>query len=187
MQIEERRIKGVFTICLKPHEDERGFFMRTYDDKIFAKHGLHRKWVQENHSYSRYKGTVRGLHFQFPPVSEAKLIRAARGTILIVYVDIRRASSSFGNWDSLVLSEDNKLILFVPQGFALGMRTLSDHCSLLYKMDNYYAPEKQGIIKWDDPDLSIDWRIEKTEKIIVSERDTQAPSFKDFLDRHKGI
>ena len=184
MQIKERKLKGVFEIDLEPHEDHRGYFLRTYDDKIFRTHGLHHNWVQENHSYSKMKDTLRGLHFQFPPHAETKLVRAVDGEIYMVFVDLRKGSSTFGHWDSITLSEDNKKMLYVPSGFALGMCTLTDHCTLLYKMGNYYAPASQGIIKWDDPDLGIEWPIANP---ILSERDSKAPSFKEFEDKYGGL
>ena len=185
MQMIGRKLKGVFEIVLEPLGDCRGFFMRTYDDKIFRSHGLHQNWVQENHSYSEMKGSLRGLHFQFPPYAETKLVRAVGGEIYMVFVDLRNGSPSFGKWDNIILSEDNKKMLYVPRGFALGMCTLSDHCTLLYKMGNYYAPESQGVIKWDDPDLGIDWPLEG--EPTISEKDSKAKSFRDFVETYGGL
>ena len=182
MQIKEKKIKGVFEIELETHEDHRGFFMRTYDDKLFQDHGLEQRWVQENHSYSKQKGTIRGLHFQFPPYAETKLIRAVSGKNFMVFVDLRKNSSTFGNWDKTIISEKNKKMLYVPSGFALGMCTLTDHSTLLYKMSNYYNPKSQGAIKWNDPDLRIKWPIANP---ILSERDSKAPSFKDFIKTYR--
>ncbi len=184
MQIKEKKLKGVFEINLEPHEDLRGFFMRTYDDKIFGKHGLHRNWIQENHSFTKKKGLIRGLHFQFPPNSETKLVRVVGGEIYMVFVDLRKGCSTFGQWESIILSEDNKKMLYIPRGFALGMCTMTDNCTLLYKMDNYYAPENQGAIKWNDLDLGIDWPIDNS---ILSERDSRAQSFKEFVKKHGGL
>ena len=106
--IKEKKLKGIFEINLEPHEDQRGFFMRTYDDKLFRNHGLHKNWVQESHSYSKKKGVIRGLHFQSPPYAETKLIRAVSGEIFIVVLDLRKGSSTFGKWDSMIISEANK-------------------------------------------------------------------------------
>ena len=184
MQIKEGKLKGVFEIDLEPLGDRRGFFMRTYDDKIFRSYGLHQNWVQENHSYSEMKGTLRGLHFQFPPHAETKLVRAVGGEIYMVFVDLRKDSPTFGQWGSITLSEDNKKMLYVPGGFALGMCTLTDHCTLLYKMGDYYAPESQGGIKWDDQDLGIEWPVDKP---ILSERDSEAPRFKEFKEKYGGL
>jgi len=183
MQIKKRKIKGAFEIGLEVHEDHRGFFMRTYDDNIFGQNGLEQHWVQENHSYSKKKGTIRGLHFQFPPNTETKLVRAVQGEIFMAFVDLRKDSPTFGKWDSLTISEDNKKMLYVPRGIALGMCTLADNSTLLYKMDNYYHPESQGAIKWDDPDLGIDWPVANP---LLSERDSKAQSFKEFMEEYIG-
>jgi dTDP-4-dehydrorhamnose 3,5-epimerase len=184
MQIKKKKLKGVFEITLEPREDNRGLFMRTYDENIFAAAGLNQQWVQENHSYSKKKGTLRGLHFQFPPHAEIKLIRAVRGEIFMVCVDIRRGSPTLGKWESLVLSESNLKAVYVPEGFALGMCALSDDCTLLYKMGAYYMPESQGVIKWNDPDIGIKWPADNP---ILSERDAAAMSFKEFMAKHKGL
>lgn len=184
MLIKERRLKGVFEIDLEPLEDLRGFFMRTYDSEVFKNYGLHQNWVQENHSYSKNKGTLRGLHFQFPPNAETKLVRAAGGDIYMAFVDLRKGSTTFGKWDSLILSEGNKKMVYVPKGFAIGMCTLTDDCIVLYKMDNYYVPESQGVIKWDDPDIGINWPVNNP---ILSERDAQAPSLRMLVEKHGGL
>ncbi|MBE3122253.1 MAG: dTDP-4-dehydrorhamnose 3,5-epimerase [Thermoplasmata archaeon] len=184
MQIKERKMKGVFEIELEVHEDHRGFFMRTYDDTLFQDHGLEQRWVQENHSYSKQKGTIRGLHFQFPPNTETKLVRAVHGEIFMVFVDIRKNSSMFGCWDSAILSEQNKNMLYVPKGLALGMCTLTNDCTLLYKMSNYYNPTSQGTIKWNDSDLGIKWPVSNP---LLSEKDSKAQSFKEFVEKFRGL
>jgi len=184
MLIKERKLKGVFEIGLVPHEDHRGFFVRTYDDKLFSSYGLHRDWVQENHSYSKRKGTLRGLHFQFPPHAETKLVRAVSGEIYMAFVDLRKGLSTFGQWDGVILSEDNKKMLYIPKGLALGMCALTDNCTLLYKMDEYYMPESQGTIRWDDPDIGIDWPVGNP---ILSEKDSKAKSFKEFVETCGGL
>lgn len=184
MLIKERKLKGLFEIDLEPLEDQRGFFMRTYDEKIFRNYGINQNWVQENHSYSKKRGTLRGLHFQFPPYAETKLIRAVGGELFMVFVDLRKGFSTFGQWDSLILSEANKKMLYIPRGFALGMCTLTDDCTLLYKMDNYYVPESQGIIKWDDPNIGIDWPVDDP---IISDKDSKAKSFREFVEKYGGL
>ena len=184
MLLKEMKLKGVFEITLEPHEDTRGFFMRTYDDKVFGEYGLHQNWVQENHSYSKKKGTLRGLHFQFPPHAEAKLVRAVSGEIYMAFVDLRKGSPTFGQWDSMTLSEDNRKMLYLPEGLALGMCTLTDNGTLLYKMGDYYAPESAGTIKWDDPDIGIDWPVDNP---IISEKDSGAQSFKEFVEAYGGL
>ena len=159
--------------------------MRVYDDKIFKEHGLRRDWVQENYSFSKEKDTIRGLHFQYPPHSEAKLVKIMEGEVFFAVVDLRKNSSTFGKWDRAVLSKENHKMLFIPEGFALGMCTLTPNCVLYYKMGNYYMPESSGIIKWNDSDLAIEWPTNKSSSI--SERDDKAMSFKDFLGMNKAI
>ena len=185
MLIKEKKIKGVFEIQLEPLEDERGFFMRTYDDRIFKDLGIERKWVNENHSLSRIKGTIRGIHFQYPPDTETKLSRVITGEIFFVVVDIRKDSKTFGEWISVVLSSEKKNMLFIPRGCAPGMCTLTDNCNLIYKVDNYYSPNNEDVIKWNDPDLAIKWPIK--EPVVISERDSKGKSFKEFVEKHGGL
>lgn len=184
MIIKERRIKGVFEIQLDPYEDERGFFMRVYDTHIFEKHKIHRNWVQENHSLSVEKGVIRGMHFQLPPHSEVKLVRVINGKIYDVFIDLRKGSPTFGQWDSINLSADNKKMIYIPRGFAHGFCTLTENCEILYKMDNYYAPNSEGSIRWDDPDVGIDWPVNNP---IISEKDFNAKSFREFTERYGGL
>jgi len=185
MIIKETELKEVYEIDLEPQADQRGFFMRTYDDEVFARHGLHTGWVQENHSYSKRRGTVRGLHFQFPPHAETKLVRAVSGQVYMAFVDLRKGSPALGQWGSLTLSRDNNKMLYVPEGFALGMCTLTDGSALLYKMARHYAPESSGAIKWNDPDLGINWPLEG--EPVISVRDAGAMSFKEFMAKHGGL
>lgn len=185
MIIKEGKFKGIFEIQLEPKEDSRGFFMRTYDKKIFEEYGLAREWVQENHSFSREKGTVRGLHFQYPPDTETKLIRVLSGEAFFVFLDLRKKSETFGEWGSIVLSSDKKNMIFAPRGFALGVCTLTENCNLHYKVDNYYAPQNEGTIKWNDPDLKISWPIENPSRI--SEKDSKGQSFKEFVEKFGGL
>jgi len=184
MQVKERKLKGVFEVDLEPNEDNRGFFMRSYDDTTFKSLGLNQYWVQENQSYSRKRGTLRGLHFQFPPHAEVKLIRTILGELFIVFVDLRKDSPTLGQWENILLSETNHKMLYIPEGFALGMCTLTDDCSLLYKMGAYYTPEKQGSIRWNDSDIAINWPVDNP---ILSEKDSAAGSFKEFLRKHGGL
>jgi len=179
MVFQETNFSGVLEIQLEPIGDERGFFMRTYDKKLFGEHGIDRDWVQENHSFNTKRGTVRGLHFQYPPHAEGKLVRVLNGEAFFAFVDLRKRSPSFGKWGSTVLSAENKKILFTPRGFALGVCTLSDNCAFFYKTDNYYAPESAETIRWDDPDIGIVWPIRSPSSL--SEKDRNGKSFKDFL------
>jgi len=182
--IKEREIKGVFEIQLEPHEDKRGFFMRVYDDKIFGEYGIHRNWVQENHSLSIEKGVIRGMHFQFPPHSETKLVRVISGKLYDVFIDLRKGSRTFGKWDSITLSAENKKMIYIPRGFAHGFCTLTKNTEILYQMDNYYAPDNAGIIRWNDPDLGIDWPVNDP---ILSERDSKAQNFIEFKEEYWGL
>jgi len=184
MQIKEALLKGVYEFHLSPFEDHRGFFMRTYDLSILIEYGLNREWVQENHSSSVQKGTLRGLHFLLPPHTDAKLIRCIRGEIYDVLVDIRKNSPTFGKWESFILSEKNKKCLFIPRGFAHGFCTLTADCDLLYKHDNYYNKSFDSGIRWDDEDLAINWPIKDP---ILSERDMNLMFFKDFNIKYSGI
>ena len=184
MEIKERVISGVFEISLSPNYDERGFFTRTFDHKIFSEMKIVHNWVQENHSYTLKSGTIRGLHFQFPPFSETKLIRVLHGKIIDVIVDLRKDSKTFGKWDSIELSRENNKVLLVPRGLAHGFCTLVDNCDVLYKVDNIYSPEYENGLKWNDKDLQIKW---PTKDPIVSSKDNNLLNFKDFVAKYGGI
>jgi dTDP-4-dehydrorhamnose 3,5-epimerase len=176
---------GVVEIGFEPHRDERGFFMRVYDKEIFRRHNINVDWVQENYSFSKTKWTLRGLHFQYPPFVECKMIRVFRGRAFFTFLDLRRNHPTFGKWGSVILDEDAPTAVFLPRGFALGMCTLTDRCDLYYWMDNYYRQEKQGVIKWDDPDLNIAWPIGKPS--VISERDENGIRFREFVETSGGI
>lgn len=184
MKIEEHNIPDVYTLELEPHEDKRGFFMRVYDDEIFKKAGLHHDWVQENHSYSKQEGILRGLHFQHPPSAETKLLRVVEGEIFDVFVDLRADSPTYGQWDSEQLAKNDRKLLYVPRGFAHGFCTLTTDCHVLYKVDNYYAPEREGVIHWDSPELDIDWPVSDP---ITSEKDAAGDSLAQFDTEQGGI
>lgn len=184
MEIIELKIKGVYVIELKPIEDHRGFFMRTYDSSVFIKLGLNREWVQESQSSSMKKGTIRGLHFQWAPHTDAKLIRCIKGEIFDVVVDIRKGSPTFGKWVSVILSEKNKKGIFIPRGFAHGFCTLTDNCDIVYKTDNYYNKEYDSGIYWNDPSIGIEWPESNP---ILSEKDANLIGFNEFAELHKGL
>ncbi len=184
MKITERKFKGVYEIDLEPRVDARGFFMRVYDEKLFAEKGLHRQWVQENHSLSVARGVVRGMHFQLPPHAETKLVRCIRGEILDAFIDLRRGSPTFGRWDGLVLSADSKKVLYLPRGFAHGFCTLTENCEVTYKVDSYYAPQAEGIIRWNDPDVGIEWPVREPQ---LSDKDARAPGIREFIEKHGGL
>jgi dTDP-4-dehydrorhamnose 3,5-epimerase len=179
------KISGAFRVVLAPLHDHRGFFYRTYDRDVLTQHGLVTKWVQESHSFSAKKGTVRGLHFQCQPYAETKLVRASQGQIFMVLLDLRAGSSTFGQWDSIVLSSDSPELLYAPKGLAMGMCTLTNDCSLLYKMDIAYHSESTRTIRWDDPFLRISWPLSGAP--TISEKDMSAPMLKEYLAREGAL
>jgi len=184
MEIKELELKGVFEIRLKPIEDERGFFMRVFDDKKFAHSGIDRNWVQENHSKSFQKGIIRGLHFQLPPFAETKLVRCIRGAVLDVFVDLRYGSETFGKYGSIELSETNKNMIFIPRGFAHGFCTLIEKTEILYKVDNYYSPAHELGLIWNDPDIKIKWPVKNP---TLSDKDKSNLTFQQFINDYQGI
>ena len=147
--------------------------METYNQRDMQDAGLNMVFVQDNQSMSK-KGVLRGLHFQKPPFAQSKLVRVVRGAVLDVAVDIRRGSPTFGKHVAVELTEDNHRQLFIPRGFAHGFAVLSDEAIFQYKCDNFYAPQSEGAIAWDDPSLGIDWRI-PSDKTILSEKDMHHP------------
>ena len=183
MIAKEEKIKGLFEIQLEPKIDPRGFFMRTFDDKIFKKLGLKTKWVQESHSLSKKKGTIRGFHFQSPPYAETKLIRVLQGEVLFTILDLRSKSKTFGQWVQIVLSDKKDSLLYIPKGIGSCLCTLTNNCHVLYKMDEYFTPESYDNIIWNDPDLKIPWPVKNPS--FISERDLEAQSFKQFLKKQK--
>jgi len=184
MEFIEQKIKDVWEIRLNPIKDHRGFFMRTYDSKSFQQHRLNTKWVQENHSLSTQKGTLRGLHFQLSTFAETKLVRTIKGEVFDVFVDLRENSSTFGKWGAIILSHERKNMAYIPRGFAHGFMTLSDITEVIYKVDNFYAPEYEGGISWNDPELAIEWPISNP---ILSEKDKSRGSFTQFCKVHESI
>lgn len=167
-------------VLIKPRVfgDERGFFMETYKKSDFEKAGIDTDFVQDNHSKS-VKGVLRGLHYQKEPFSQGKLVRCIKGKIFDVAVDIRKGSPTFGKWVGYELSEDNKLMLWIPKGFAHGFLTLSDEAEVIYKVSGgEYSPEHDAGIRWDDPTINIRWPLDKINNIFLSEKDKNLP----FLD-----
>lgn len=163
-------------ILLEParHLDDRGFFSETYNRQALAEVGIAVDFVQDNHSMSARRGVVRGLHFQVPPAPQDKLVRVARGSVFDVAVDIRQGSPTYGKWVSAILSGENWHQLFVPRGFAHGFCTLEPGSELLYKVSDYYAPECDRGLAWNDPDIAIDWPL-GVEEALLSGKDTQQP------------
>ena len=168
MKIEPLKLEGSFAVTLAPIGDERGYFMRTYDESIFRDNGLQTEWVQENQSLSTTLYTIRGLHFQRAPHSETKFIRTLTGAILDVFVDLRLGSPTYGQWDSIELTEENKKAVYVPKGFAHAFCSLTEVVVVHYKVDNVYAPDSEGGLRWNDPDVGIKW---PTDLPNLSEKD----------------
>jgi len=177
MKIAPRRLAGTFEIALEPRTDERGHFVRWYDAALFAAAGLPTGWVQANESRS-LRGVVRGLHFQRPPHAETKLVRAVRGTVFDAFVDLRRGSPTFGRWDAVELSDARHNAVLIPRGFAHGFCALSDEAIVSYLVDAAYAPEAEGGLAWDDPEVAIPWPLEGAP--IVSAKDRRWPRLADL-------
>lgn len=173
MNIIKTEIPEVVLIEPKVFGDERGYFFESFSEKLFNKEVRKVSFVQDNESKSSY-GVLRGLHYQLPPFAQSKLVRVIKGKVLDVVVDIRKGSPWFGKYVSNVLSEENKLQMFVPRGFAHGFLALSKEVVFAYKCDNYYAPEYEGAVRYDDPLINIDWGIPR-EDIILSEKDKVHP------------
>ncbi|MEM8698037.1 MAG: dTDP-4-dehydrorhamnose 3,5-epimerase [Pseudomonadota bacterium] len=179
MDVFETAIPEVKRLTPRRFGDNRGFFSETWNQKRLAEAGIEADFVQDNHSFSADKGTVRGLHFQAPPFAQGKLVRVVRGAVLDVAVDIRKSSPSFGQWVAEELSAQNGAQLWVPRGFLHAFITLTPDVDLLYKVDNWYSPEADGAVRFDDPDLGIDWGIDPAHAVL-SDKDAQAPWFRDF-------
>jgi len=167
-------------ILIKPTRfgDHRGFFSETYSQKKYADFGIDLDFVQDNHSLSADIGTLRGLHFQRPPKAQAKLVRCGRGAIFDVVVDIRKDSPSFGCWQGYELTANNGWQLFVPIGFAHGFVTLKKNSEIVYKCSDYYDPETEGSVSWEDPDIGINWKLKGDP--IISTKDREAPLLRDL-------
>ncbi|MBI5351475.1 MAG: dTDP-4-dehydrorhamnose 3,5-epimerase [Chloroflexi bacterium] len=177
MEIKSLRMSGCYEIRLAPRRDERGYFMRTFDRDIFHQHGLTTGWLQQNQSMSLHKWTLRGLHFQKPPHAETKLVRALAGAVLDVFVDLRKDSPTFGQWDAVELSADDFNYAYIPKGFAHGFCSLTKNSIVHYHVDACYAPHAESGIRWDDETLKIRWPAQTP---LVSAKDQALPHLSDF-------
>lgn len=177
MKVTKTFIDGVVIIEPQVFGDHRGFFMESWNKKQMEEAGLFYDFVQDNHSSSTVKGTLRGIHFQKGDKCQAKLVRCTSGAVLDVAVDLRKDSPTYKKWVAVELSADNKKQLLIPRGFGHAFLTLTDHVEFLYKADNYYASEADAGIRWNDPEIGIDWGIDKP---ILSEKDTKNPFLKDI-------
>jgi len=179
MEVIKTGIEGVFIIEPKVFGDNRGYFFESFNAKEFSeKTGLNVTFVQDNESKSRY-GVLRGMHFQKPPYTQSKLVRVVKGRVLDVVVDIRKGSSTYGKYEMCELTEDNHRQFFVPKGMAHGFCVLSEEAIFQYKCDDFYHPEAEGAIAWNDSDIAVKWPIPDTE-IFLSEKDKHHPLLKDF-------
>ena len=176
MKITKTKLDGVVIIEPDVFGDNRGFFMESWNKKKMEEAGLFYDFVQDNHSKSTVKGTLRGIHFQKGDKAQAKLVRCVKGAVLDVAVDLRPDSPTFKQWVGLELSAENKKQLLIPRGFGHGFVTLTDDVEFLYKADNYYAPEADAGIRWNDPEICINWGVENP---ILSEKDNNNPFLKD--------
>lgn len=180
MEVIKTYIEGLFIIEPRIFADDRGYFFESFSQREFDEKVAPIRFVQDNESKSVF-GVVRGLHFQRPPYAQSKLVRVIKGRVLDVAVDIRRDSPTYGKHVAVELSEENHRQFFIPQGFAHGFAVLSDEAIFQYKCDNFYAPESEGAIAWNDPQLGIDWKI-PSDKIILSSKDQLNPSFSLLSD-----
>lgn len=168
-------LKGAYLIEVQPFQDNRGFFTRTFCEKEFASQGLVQHYVQANHSGTQGKGVVRGMHFQYPPFTETKLIKCIQGAIFDVIIDVRKGSPTFLQWYGAELSSENKKMMYVPTGFAHGFQSLSDYSEITYMVSNFYSRENEGGINYHDPMVKISWPLSIS---LVSEKDKNLP----FID-----
>ena len=168
-------LPGVVILEPRVFGDERGFFLESYNEKVFAELGIEQGFVQDNHSSSR-RNVLRGLHYQIKQ-AQGKLVRVVEGEILDVAVDVRRSSPTFGGWEAVRLSGENKRMLWIPAGFAHGFRVISEKAQVLYKATDYYAPEHERTLAWNDPDLKINWELEG--EPIVSAKDQRGVALRD--------
>lgn len=170
------RIPGVYIIEPKVFGDHRGYFMESFSKREFERLGLPTNFVQDNESFTASKGTLRGLHFQNEPMSQAKLVRVLQGAVLDVAVDLRKGSPTYLQWVSVKLSEENKRMFYIPRGFAHGFVTLTDQVKFVYKVDRLYSVEQDRSIRFDDPSIGVEWGIVNP---ILSTKDQNAPLLKD--------
>lgn len=177
MEVRESFIKGLYEITPKIFRDERGMFFESYSKKVLAEVGINQEFVQDNQSFS-HKDVLRGLHFQRPPYSQAKLVRVVKGKALDVAVDLRRNSPTFGQYDTVILDAEKANMFYVPEGFAHGFAALEDTV-LLYKCTNFYNKESESGVRYDDPELKIDWMVKKP---IVSEKDQVLKYMNDLIE-----
>lgn len=177
MNFIETDLNGAYVIQPVIHRDDRGFFVETFNQEMFAAGGIESGFVQDNYSFSKQKGVLRGLHFQYPPHAQTKLVVVMTGSVWDVIVDLRKDSPTFLKWTGVELSSDDMTMLYVPKGFAHGFCTLQENTRVLYKVDAHYAPQADAGIRWNDPDLAIPWPCSSP---ILSAKDSTLPMLKDI-------
>lgn len=180
VDVQSLEIPDVKVIKPKKHGDHRGFFSEVYNKSLFSEHGIDLDFIQDNQSYSAQAGTLRGLHYQGGEFAQDKLVRCVRGRILDVAVDIRKGSPTFGKWVSAEISAEEWNQILVPVGFAHAILTLVPDTEIIYKVTNYYAPTHDFGIRWNDPDLGIDWGMAESD-VVLSDKDKAQPFFKDVV------
>ncbi len=175
LRLLETKLKGAYIIELEKLEDNRGFFARTWDKKFFEERGLNSDLVQMSFSYSKKKGTLRGMHFQVEPFKETKIVRCLRGKIFDVIIDLRKESDTYKEWINVELDDkQNRKMLYIPEGFAHGFQTLEDDTEVFYQMSNWFSPEHAKGIKWNDKEFDIKWPIQN---VIISDKDKMYEEF----------
>jgi dTDP-4-dehydrorhamnose 3,5-epimerase len=182
MKFFETPLKGAYIIELDKRGDDRGFFARVFCKNEYNELNLDNGIVQINNSLSKDKGTLRGLHYQLPPKAETKIVRCIRGAIFDVIVDLRKSSETFGKWFGEELNEENRKMMYVPKGFAHAILTLQENTEIFYLVTEFYSPENERGIRWNDPYFSIEWPIQP---VIISDKDSKHPDFKE--DYHLNI
>ena len=180
MQVTKTNLEGVLILEPKVFGDARGWFMETWSARKMEAAGLNFNFVQDNQSYSAHKGTLRGLHYQTAPFAQAKLVRCTRGKLLDVAVDISEGSETFAKWVAVELTAENKKQLLIPRGFAHGFLTLTDNVEIQYKADNFYAPNCDGNIIWNDADIALGLPFAPT---ILADKDAKAPTLRERIER----
>ncbi len=173
----ETKLKGAFVIELEKYSDDRGFFSRAWCQKEFKEQGINSRFVQANIGFSKNSGTIRGIHYQIAPFEEAKLVRCIRGAIFDVVLDLRPELPSFKQWFGVELSDENRKMLYVPEGCAHGYQTLVDNTEVFYQVSQVYSPESERGIRWNDPEFDIEWPID--EDLVISEKDQ---NWSDFME-----
>jgi dTDP-4-dehydrorhamnose 3,5-epimerase len=175
VRFTEARIPGVWRMSLEKREDSRGFFARTFCEREFGDRGLVTRYLQSNISYNEKRGTIRGMHFQRPPAPEVKVVRCIRGVVYDVLLDLRPDTSMYLQWEAFELSADNREALYIPEGCAHGFQTLTDGAELFYQMSEFYTPEYNDGVRWNDPAFRIDWPLPD---VILSDKDSRYPDFR---------